>query len=391
MPDASPAATQNLPQPLKVFLVCTSLGHGRRGVESLFRETFDALHGFSGLEVQLFKGGGESATDEYRLWCLRKTNWPARLVGKLFGRSSYVIEQLTFLPTFIRQIRKRRPHVILYSDVNLAMRLGRWRRWIGVPYRLLYSNGAPALPPFIGTDHVQHLTPPLYQAAIDAGEPPWKHTLLPLGMRVPPGSPRFDAAERRRLRQQLNLPTDRPIVLSVGWISSELKRMDYLIDEIPSLPQPRPFLVLLGEIDDESPPIIARAKEKLGEGNYAIRSAPYEEVGRYYQAADVFALASVNEAFGRVYLEALIHGLPCAVHDSPGTRFVLGDHASYADLTQPGELARTIQQLLPIPLTTEVMAARREYVRRTFSWEMLCPAYRDLFIRCYQHPDFPLF
>src|SRR5262249_35436775 len=152
--------------------------------------------------------------------------------------------------------------------------------------------------------------------------------------------PAFDPAAKQQLRRELQLPIDRPIVLSVGWISATLKRMDYLIDEIATLPvDRRPFVVLLGEIDETSSPILARAKEKLGEGNYAIRSVPYEQVSRFYRAADVFALASIKEGFGRVFLEALIHGLPCAVNDHPIMRYVLGEEGTFADFTQPGQLA----------------------------------------------------
>ncbi len=384
MPDAPPAsASVGVPRPIKVFFVCTSLGNSRRGIESFFRECFDAMHGYRGLDAILYKGGGDDAEDEYRLWCLPKFHWPARLLGKIIRRNGYVVEQLSFLPALVKRIRAGRPDIIFYSDVNLAMRLERFRGRIGVPYKLMYSNGAPADPPFNGPDHVQQVTPAYYEKAIAAGEPPTKHSLVPYGIKVPAGDPAFDPLAKGKLREQLNLRVDRPMVLSVGWISPSLKRMDFLINEIASLPTPRPLLVLLGEIDDTSPPILALAKQKLGEGNYAIRSVPYEQVGSYYQAADLFALASLKEGFGRVFLEALIHGLPCVVNDHPIMRYVLGDEGTYANYTQPGDAANKIAALLTPPPDPAAMARRRDHVRRNFGWDALRPAYFQMFLDCY--------
>jgi len=390
---ASPASTTTgvgIPRPIKVFFVCTSLGNTRRGIESFFREAFDAMHGYPGLQAELYKGGGKDAPDEYRLWCFPKFSWPARILAKLIRRNGYVVEQLSFLPAIIRRIRRGNPDIIFYSDANLAMRLQRWRKKIGVPYRLMYSNGAPVKPPFDGADHVQQVTPLYYQEALDFGESPAKHSLVPYGIKMPAGDPVLDLDIRSQLRQHLNLPVDRKILISVGWISAYHKRMDYVINEVASLPvAERPFVVLLGEIDEASPPVIALAKQKLGEANFAIRSVPYEQVNDYYQSADVFTLASLKEGFGRVYLEALIQGLPCVVNDHPVTRYVLGDEGVFGDLSKPGELASRLPALLSQPPDPAAMARRREHVRRNFGWDALRPAYLQMFKDCY-HNSRPL-
>jgi glycosyltransferase involved in cell wall biosynthesis len=370
---------------VKVFFISTSLQHSRRGIESFFRECFDAMHGYPGLEAQLYKGSGPDAADEHRLWCLQKFGLPARVLAKLVHRTPYVVEQLTFLPALVKRIRRERPDIIYYSDINLAMRLRKHRAKIGVPFRLLYSNGAPVHPPFDGCEHVQQVTPVYYQEAIDAGEPADKHTLVPYGIHVPAGDPPLAPAARAATRRELDLPIDRPIVLSVGWIAAELKRMDYLIDEIASIPGgQRPFLVLLGEIDDRSPPIVEQARRKL-DNDCRICSVPYRDVGKYYSVADLFALASIREGFGRVFLEALMHGLPCVVNDNPVQRYVLAEEGTFADLTQPGTLASAVMSLLQRPLEPAEMARRRNYVRRKFGWDALKPRYFQLFEDCMKH------
>jgi Glycosyltransferase len=49
------------------------------------------------------------------------------------------------------------------------------------------------------------------------------------------------------------------------------------------------------------------------------------QVGLYYSAADCFVLASVEESFGIVLLEALMYGLPVIASDNWGAREILGE------------------------------------------------------------------
>ena len=94
------------------------------------------------------------------------------------------------------------------------------------------------------------------------------------------------------------------------------------------MPFPRPFLLLVGDEDRDAPLVRSLAMSLLGEDGHAARSVPASEVGSYYRAADVFALASVWEAFGRALVEAMSHGVCCIAHDWPVQRWVLGSHGS---------------------------------------------------------------
>ena len=302
--------------------------------------------------------------------------------GGLIRRDGYVVEQLSSFAPMVREIRRRRPHLIFYSDNSLGFQLFRWRRRIGVPYKLLFSNGGPCYPPFERTDHVHQVAPYYLDSAIAAGEPPQKHTMVPYGIRVPAGDPVRCLDEVESIRRRLNLPVDHKIVLSVGWISAAHKRMDYLVAEIASLPSPRPFLLMLGLMDQRSEEIVRMATEALGPEGFAARSVPYEQVSDYYRAADVFALCSLQEGFGRVYLEALMHGLPCAVHDHPVMRFVLGPEGSFGDLSRRGGLSSLMPRILSQQLDGPSMIVRRRSVRERFSWPVLAPAYRRMFLNC---------
>ena len=327
--------------PLRVLFCCTGVGILNRGIESFFREAFDNLHGVGGLQALLLKGSGPSSELEHVVRCIPRTSWLAAAIGALARRNAYVAEQWSsFLPV-VRQIREFRPEVVFYSDANLGFLLFWLRRWVGVPYRLLFSNGGPCRPPFVRLDFVHQVNPVCLEEALRAGEPPEKHIMVPYGLRVgaPPCS--VDDGSRRALRERLALPADRPMVLSVGWVSRAHKRMDYVVEEVAKLPAPRPFLMLLGSIDRSSDEIIRLAHERLGPDGFAARSVPYHEVAQYYAAADCFVLASLCEGFGRVFLEALAHGLPVIAHQHPVMRYVLGEHGILADLSVEGALARS--------------------------------------------------
>lgn len=364
----------------KVLFSCSSVGITHRGIESFFRESFDNLKDAPGLVTMLVKGGGESRENEKVVWCLAKTSRLARLVGRLTGRSAYAVEQWTSLPGVVRAIRRFRPEVVFYSDANLGFLLHRFRHQIGVPFRLLFSNGGPCHPPFDRFDDVHQVAPYYLEEALAAGEPTSKHFLVPYGIRIPE-APSMTPDVQRTLRGRLGLPLDRQIVLSVGWISGQHKRMDYVIDEMARLPSPRPFLQLLGALDESSNEVIHLGNQLLGPENFDARSVPYEQVGDYYRAADLFALGSLVEGFGRVYLEALMHGLPTIAHSHPVMEYVLGDAGILADLSQPGNLAAVLAEELARPADHGREESRRrwESVRSRFGWEALRPQYTEMF------------
>jgi glycosyltransferase involved in cell wall biosynthesis len=353
-----------------------------RGIESFFREAFDGLRGMNNVDMQLIKGAGQPTPDEQVAWTLRRTGRLAPLVGRLTGRTAAVVEQWSSFPSVVRHIRRFRPDVVFYSEANLGFLLHRARRAIGVPFRLLFSNGGPCHPPFVRTDFVHQVAPVYHAEALAAGEPPAKHILVPYGIHAPSDPPLCTPHEKQRLREQLNLPTDRPLLLSVGWISATHKRMDYVVREVASLPTPRPLLVLLGAIDDTSREILDLAQRLLGNDGFVARSVPYEQVSAYYRSADCFVLASLAEGFGRVYLEAMMHGLPTIAHRNPVTEYVLGDQGCLADLNVAGGLAGPLRAALAHPHDEGAARRRWQYVRKNFDWSVLHPKYREMFQRC---------
>jgi glycosyltransferase involved in cell wall biosynthesis len=159
-------------------------------------------------------------------------------------------------------------------------------------------------------------------------------------------------------------------------------------------------------MDEHSPEILELAEQSLGAGNFAAKSVRPDQVADYYRAADIFVLGSLKEGFGRVYLEALMHGLPTIGHRHPVIEYVLGDVGIVADLEKPGELAdallrelqllgreqRAMSKELETGINERVVDApsfslqapsspqlRWESVRSRFSWDVLRPHYAEMF------------
>jgi glycosyltransferase involved in cell wall biosynthesis len=161
--------------------------------------------------------------------------------------------------------------------------------------------------------------------------------------------------------------------------------MDHLINEIAELPAgQRPFVLILGRQDESSPAIHALAAEKLGTGNFLITSVPAAEVATYYIAADAFALCSLVEGFGRVYVEALAAGLPVIAHNAEVMQFVMGNVGHLIDMQERGALSRAVRETLEQPWSPGDGALRRASVRERFGWKALSGGYVEMFWRAYE-------
>jgi glycosyltransferase involved in cell wall biosynthesis len=365
----------------KVFIVCAGLGHVRRGLESFTRECFDALRDDPALDITLFKGGGASGDKDFTLWNLPRHGHGARW-GRLIGRNTMFMEAFTFTLSLIPHIRRARPQVILFSEVTVGKILYAWRKRTGRDFRLLFSNGGPFLPPFPLWDCVHQVAPVHRDTALAAGEPADKHILIPYGIAMEPEFSPLSPPERDVLKENLGLPRDRPVLLSVAALNITHKRLDYVIREVAALPAPRPFLLLLGQREEQTPQIEHDARELLAPNEYRIATVPPDEVTRYYRAADAFVLASGWEGLPRVLLEAMAHGLPCLLQNSELMRYVVEDQAYQDDLFRPGNLTALIGHALKEGYDVKARRQRHRLTYERFSWQSLRPQYVNMIERC---------
>jgi 1,2-diacylglycerol 3-alpha-glucosyltransferase len=368
--------------PVRVFIACSGLGRIKRGFESFTRECFDALVKEPSIKITLFKGAGDYQEKEVVLWNLPRNDWRAIQLSKLTARSDYNIEQSTFFLSLIPHIHRENPDIIYFSDINLGYALWHWRRLTKKRYKLLFSNGCPQEPPFPRWDYIQQLTPFEFQRALDAGVPVEQQSMIPYGFNISSQLQIITPIEKKVLRSQLRLPEDKPLILSVGLIDKTHKRMDYLIREVARLTEPRPFLLLLGQKDTKSSEVTNLGIKLLGLNNFETRTVDQHEIHNYYKIADIFVLASLREAFGRVFLEAISHGLPCLAHDYAVTQYILGENGYLSNLKLEGNLANLIRQVLGEAESEYKIHIRHRNTYEQFSWDKLSPRYIDMITKC---------
>lgn len=362
----------------RVLIVCSGLDHAHRGFETFARECFAALRVDPAIDIELVKASGGSSPGETVVPTFRRDRPVAMTLGRALKARPFRIEALAFGFALAPLIARRRPDVVFLSEWDTARALA-WIRSISrMRFKLLFSNGSMAWTGFDHLDCVQELTPGAYDYVMERGGDPARHVCLPLGFQIDPVLHIPSADQRAALRLQLGLPQDRPIVISVAALNRGHKRIDYVIEELGSLPEPRPFLLLVGQPEEDTPAVRTLARERLGESGYAIRTVAPNEVADLSRASDAFVLASLYEGLPRALIEAATLGLPCLVHSYPVSDYALGPHGYAADLTRAGALAALIAHLDDRDFAPERARARHAYAYEHFSWDALRPRYLEL-------------
>lgn len=359
-----------------VFLICTGLGNINRGYETFTRECFDALKDNASFNLYLLKGAGKNINKEIKIPNLARKKKAALIIGKLLKKQPYVLEQFSFAIFLLPLIIKKKASLIYYSDFILGTYLWHIRKMFKLNYRLLFANGAPNGAPFNTEDHIQQLLPVHLQNAIQKGEPVSKQTLLPYGFNINLNEQINVLENRKNLREQFGFTSKQKIVLSVGAVNKQHKRMDYVINEFALLDK-HFFLIILGQFEDETAELLNLAETKIT-GRYYIKNIPFSEVKKYYTVADYFVLASISEGFGRVLIEALSYGLPCIVHDYVITHQVLQQYGVFIDMRLNGALSNCLNEI------SDQTFSKPELINAAYnlySWDVLKDNYANMILK----------
>ena len=168
----------------------------------------------------------------------------------------------------------------------------------------------------------------------------------------------------------------RPTVLIVGRLSAaeRYKGHDQLLEAWPIVREyvPGARLVVAGDGDDAAR---LRAKAEGLRLSGAVEFAGFvSEAGReaLYRSASAFAMPSLNEGFGLVYLEAMLHGLPCigSIHDAAGDVIQDGVTGFLVNQRDTAALADRIVRLLQDRDLCERMGALgRARVEQQFQYD----------------------
>jgi len=136
---------------------------------------------------------------------------------------------------------------------------------------------------------------------------------------------------------KLSIP--RPTILTVGALTS-YKNVLSVIKAVSYL---KVSYLLIGDGEDRDK--ISGALSKLGNEFSWIRSLTPDEIPAYYATSHIFCFTpDQQEAFGRVYLEAMSSGLPIVASDDPIRRSIIGKSGYYVNPHDPVSIAKGIER-----------------------------------------------
>ena len=134
----------------------------------------------------------------------------------------------------------------------------------------------------------------------------------------------------------------KPIILTVAALTA-YKNIDKLIMACSKLKNTSLLVVGRGELEKK----LNRMGKKYLKNRFLITSFKHSQMLAVYQKADVFALISQEqEAFGRVFLEAMACGLPVVTTDTPSRREIIGPEGIFVESLAEKSLVKALKQAL---------------------------------------------
>ncbi len=276
-----------------------------------------------------------------------------------------------------------------YPDGYAAVLLG---RWLGVPVTITLRGtesrhaADPVLRPLLlkallGADRVFAVADALKQVAVSIGVPAEKVTVVGNGV----DTTRFVPLDRADARAALGLPSDVPVLVSVGGLV-ERKGFHRVIELLPRLRERWPGLIYLvvggASAEGNNRPQLEQQVAQLGLGDTVrfLGSLPPDALKQPLSAADVFVLSTRNEGWANVFLEAMACGLPVVTTDVGGNREVV-DRESLGFVVPFGD-AEALETALDRALAAPWDRAAIRHHAEQNAWDgrvdLLCEAFAEM-------------
>lgn len=223
-----------------------------------------------------------------------------------------------------------------YPDGYAATLLG---RWLGVPVTITlrgteprHSTDKSLRPKVMAALHaaakVFSVADSLRRLALGLGVPVERTLVVGNGV----DAEKFRPMDQAQARQQLGLPADAQVLISVGGLC-ERKGFHRVIDCLPELRAQHPqlhYLIVGGPSAEGDNFVELRQQvERLGLQDcvHFLGAMPSDQLRLPLSAADVFVLATRNEGWANVFLEAMACGLPVVTTDVGGNAEVVCEPA----------------------------------------------------------------
>lgn len=283
--------------------------------------------------------------------------------------------------------RQGRMHVLDahfgYPDGYAATLLG---RWLGVPVTITLRGtevrhaATPALRGRLaralhGAAKVFSVSESLRSVALDLGVPEERTLVVGNGV----DAARFQCLPRAACRRELNIPVEAPVLVSVGALT-ERKGFHRVIELLPALRARWPNLLYL-VVGGSGPEGDWRGRLEADVSRRGLEDAVRflgpldpDRLNVPLSAADVFVLATRNEGWANVFLEAMACGLPVVTTDVGGNREVVTNEqlGTIVPFGRASELEAAIDRALRTPWDRAVIRAHAERNDWSQRVEVLC-------------------
>lgn len=188
----------------------------------------------------------------------------------------------------------------------------------------------------------------------------------------------FHPAARRSIREQLGIPPDAFLILTVARLSPSkdyatlLKAFSVVLQSLPNA-----RLVAVGA-GPEREAVLGMA-QGLELGDRAIFVGERSDIREIMSASDVFVLSSRWEGLGLVISEAMCVGIPCVASNVGGIPEVAGGHASLVIPGSATDLSAKIIEIAYAPPSEEKLQQARKFTVEHFSRESMLLGYIDAY------------
>jgi glycosyltransferase involved in cell wall biosynthesis len=145
------------------------------------------------------------------------------------------------------------------------------------------------------------------------------------------------------------------------------KRIELLIKAVSKLDK-RVHLTICGRGRDQD--YYQRLCEQLIPERFEIISSDFDNMPLVYRRHDIFSLPSLNEPFGKVYIEAMASGLGVVAPNDASRKTIIGDAGILCDVTNIDEYANAIAQALELDLSEQALQQAKK-----FSWQSIIEQY----------------
>lgn len=158
---------------------------------------------------------------------------------------------------------------------------------------------------------------------------------------------RFDNDHIEEIRKSLGLNTDDTVLLYVGRVSRE-KRIDEIITNLKDVLAARHdvHFVVVGDGPARNELVNYAYAAGIADRVHFTGAIPWQDVPRYYAAADFFLSASQSETQGLTYIEAMAAGVPLFVREDPCLEDVVINGVNGYAYKDEASFAKTLDLLL---------------------------------------------